>query len=109
MVKATPKTPEEIQAMEDEVRAYRADEARSRADAARDQGKALADLVDSDGFKAMVAALPSLQRLAVDAPEIFPKLGVFVTAVENGVEGLVQLRGFIPPVVDPAGDAPAAP
>lgn len=112
MAGKTEKTPEEIQAMRDEIMQYDQQQAQARADAMREAAKPLADLVDSDALKQVEEALPGLRQLAIDQDETLPYLGVYCDALRNGITGLRQLRGGIPgeqpDVAAPTADQPPA-
>ena len=97
------RSPEEIKQMEDEVRAYYAQVADEKAKAARDAAKPIKDLVESEGFKDLSAALPGLFQLSLDSV-MFPNLRSFVGAVESGVNGLIQISDgiFASAPVEPA-------
>ena len=102
------KTPEQIAAMEEEVRTYRAAEFEAAQAAKREAGKPVVDLARSDAFKAMRDGLPAVARLTVEQPELFPSLGIYVNALRNGLDGLETLAaGLAGPEAEPA-PAPAA-
>lgn len=101
---AKQKTPEEIAAMEEEVRAYRTQEAQAKTEETRTKAKPLVDLVQGDAWKALEEALPAVQELANDS-ETYPHLRVHLDALRNGMFGLTQMVGFLPP--DPATIATA--
>lgn len=95
-------TPESIAEMEERVRRFRANEQQELAAKQREQAKPLLDLVNSDGFAEVEAAVPALEQLAADGTT-FPYLRDHVAAVRNGVFGLRQLAGAIPAEL-PAGE-----
>lgn len=99
---AKSKTPEEIQAMEDEVRQYRAKEAEEQTKVMREKAQGLIDFVGGEPFAQLEAAVPDLETLAADG-EAFPFLRDHVAAVRNGLRGLRQTVDMLPqlPVAEP--------
>lgn len=99
------KTPEQIAAMEEEVRLYRQQEAQTRADADREAAKPLVDLVESEAFAKVKAALPALDQLATST---LPALRVHFDALSHGIAGMEIVAGsFVSIPVSPAPDASA--
>lgn len=90
------KSPEEIAAMEAEVRAWRAEEQAEAMKARREAGKPLLELAGSDGYAAVKTALPELDKLAAERGDDFPNLRVYVDAIRNGMVGIDQLAAGMP-------------
>ncbi len=84
------KTPEEIEAMEQEVRAYREQQQREAAAAQREAAQPLIELVESDAFKALEEAIPTLEGLQVN------NLRPHVDAIRHGLFGLRQTVDLLP-------------
>lgn len=100
------KTPEEIQAMRDEVAAFDQEEATQRAKEQAETAKPLIDVVNSDNFAKLEEAVPVLDELVAKMPNI----RVHVDALRHGLFGLRQEAGMFPAVDAQAtvATAPAA-
>lgn len=92
------KTPEEIAAMEEEIRQYHSEAAAEAAQARLDAGKPIADLAGSDALKEVRAALPDLYRLAADKADLFPSLRTALDAINNGASLLTEIAPAEPAV-----------
>lgn len=92
-------TPEQIEEMEAQIRAFRDEQHATAVAAAREAAKPLSDLVSSPAFAEVLAAVPVIEQLSLDG-ERFPDLRVHAAALRNGLEGINRVAaGFVP--VDP--------
>ena len=113
MVKSTPRTPEEIQKMREEIAAFEAEEARKNILEIREAAKPLLDLVDDGTLQKVLDAVPALEKLSDDRAR-FPHLRAHVEAIRISVEQVVAIAGSLPTVAaDPTdvsgnGAAPEA-
>lgn len=95
------KTPEEIAAMEEEVRQFRIAEAEEAAKQKLEAAQPLLEVLDREEFMKVEASIADLDNLVGQ----FPEIRVHVDALRHGVAGLRLVSSslapsrFIPPEV----------
>lgn len=95
----TKRTPQEIDAMEQEVRDYREAERRAADQAAREAAEPMIALLDDGTLQRLLDALPALDQVTSSASR-FPTLRSGVNALRVGLESVVQELRSMPPSDD---------